>query len=56
MPAVVINGRSPSVVVDDFATFVDLEHGLEFAVDDYIHGQFKCGCKVYFDAEIPLQP
>ena len=39
MPEVVIYGRSPSVVVDDVAAFVDLEHGLEFTVDDYVHGQ-----------------
>ena len=54
MPEVVIYGRSPSVVVDDVATFVDLEHGLEFTVDDYVHGMFQCGCKVHLDAEITL--
>ena len=54
MPEVVIYGRSPSVVVDDVATFVDLEHGLEFTVDDYVHGVFQCGCKVHLDAEITL--
>ena len=43
-----------SVVVDDVATFVDLEHGLEFTVDDYVHGMFQCGCKVHLDAEITL--
>ena len=52
MPEVVIYGRSPSVVVDDVATFVDLEHGLEFTVD--VHGMFQCGCKVHLDAEITL--
>ena len=54
MPEVVIYGRSPSVVVDDVATFVDLEHGFEFTVDDYVHGMFQCGCKVHLDAEITL--
>ena len=49
-----IYGRSPSVVVDDVATVVDLEHGLEFTVDDYVHGMFQCGCKVHLDAEITL--
>ena len=50
MPEIVIYGRSPSVVVDDVATFVDLEHGLEFTVDYYVHGLFQCGCKVHLDA------
>ena len=54
MPEVVIYGRSPSVVVDYIATFVDLEHGLEFTVDDYVHGLFQCGCKLNLDAEITL--
>ena len=54
MPEVVIYGRSLSVVVDDVATFVDLEHGFEFTVDDYVHGMFQCGCKVHLDAEITL--
>ena len=54
MPEVVIYGRSPSVVIDDVATFVDLEHGLEFTVDYYVHGMFQCGCKVNLDAEITL--
>ena len=45
-------GRSPSIVVDDVATFV--EHGLEFTVYDYVHGLFQCGCKVNLDAEITL--
>ena len=52
VPEVVIYGRSPSVVVDDVATFVDLEHGLEFTVDDYVHGLFQRGCKMNLDAEI----
>ena len=50
MPEVVIYDRSPSVVVGDVAAFVDLEHGLEFTVDDYVHGLFQCGCKVHLDA------
>ena len=54
MPEVVIYGRSASVVVDDVATFVDLENGLEFTVDYYIHGLFQFGCKVHLDAEITL--
>ena len=54
MPEVVIYGWSPSTVVYDAATFVDLEYGLEFAVDDYVHGLFQCGCKVHLDAEITL--
>ena len=40
MPEVVIYGRSPSIVVDDVATFVDIEHGLEFTVDDYLHSRY----------------
>ena len=54
MPEVVIYSRSASVVVDDVATFVDLEHGLEFTVDYYFHGLFQCGCKVHLDAEITI--
>ena len=54
MPEVVIHGRSSSVIVDGVATFADLEHGLEFTVDDYVHGLFQCGCKVNLDAEITL--
>ena len=54
MPEVVICGWSPSVVVDDVATFVDIEHSLEFTVDNYFHGLFQCGCKVHLDAEITL--
>ena len=54
MIKVAISGSYPSVVVDDVATFVDLEHGLEFAVDNYVHCLFQCGCKVYLDAEITL--
>ena len=54
VPEVVIYGRSPSVVVGDVATFVDLEHGLEFTVDKYVHDLFQCGCKVHLDAEITL--
>ena len=49
-----IYGGSASVVVDDVATFVDLEHDLEFTVDYYVHGLFQCGCKVHLDAEITL--
>ena len=52
MIKVAICGSYPSVVVDDVATFVDLEHGLEFAVDNYVHCLFQCGCKVYLDSEI----
>ena len=48
------SGPSPSVVVDDVATFVDLEHGLEFAVDDHVHGLRKCRRKEYLDAQITL--
>ena len=54
VPEVMIYGRSASVVVDDVATFVDLEHGLEFTVDYYVHGLFQCGCKVHLEAEITL--
>ena len=54
MPEIVIYGRCPSVVEDDVATFVDLEHGIEFTVDDYVHGMFHCGSKVNLDAEITL--
>ena len=51
---VALSGPSPSVVVDDVAAFVDLEHGLEFAVDDHVHGLRKCCRKVYLDAQIAL--
>ena len=47
-------GSYPAVVLDDVASFVDLEHGFEFTVDNYVHGLFKCACKVYLDAEITL--
>ena len=47
-----ISCPSPSVVVDDVATFVYLEHGLEFTVGDHVHGLCQCGCKVNLDAEI----
>ena len=47
-----ISCPSPSVVVDDVATFVYLEHGLEFTVDDYVHCLRQWGCKVNRDAEI----
>ena len=40
MPEFVIYGRSPSLFADDVATSVDLEYGLEFTVDDYLHGLF----------------
>ncbi len=43
-----------SSCVDDVATFVDLEHGLEFTVHDYVHGLFQFGWKVHPDAEITL--
>ena len=46
MPEVVIYGLSPLIVVDDVATFVELEHCLEFTVNDYVHGLFLCGCKL----------
>ena len=52
MPKVVIYDRSPSVVVGYVATFVDLEHGLEFTVDDYVHGLLQCSRKVHINAEI----
>ena len=51
---VALSGPSPSVVVDDVAAFVDLEYGLEFAVDDHVHGLRKRRRKVYLDAEITL--
>ena len=51
---VALSGPSPSVIVDDVAAFVDLEHGLEFAVDDHVHGLRKRRCKVYLDAEVTL--
>ena len=51
---VALSGPSPSVVVDDVSAFVDLEYGLEFAVDDHIHGLRKRRRKVYLDAEIIL--
>ena len=45
---------SPSVVVDDVAAIVDLEHGLEITVDDHVHGLRKCRPKVYLDAQVTL--
>ena len=33
VPGAMIYYRSPSVVVDDVATFVDLEPGLEFSIN-----------------------
>ena len=54
VPEVAICDRSPSVVVDYVASFVDLEDGLELAVDDYVHGLFQCSCKVHLNAEITL--
>ena len=51
---VALSGQSPSVGVDDVAAFVDLEHGLDFAVDDHVHGLRKRGRKVYLYAEITL--
>ena len=51
---VALSGPSPSVVVDDVAAFVDLEHGLEFTVDYHVHGLRKCYSKVYLDAQITL--
>ena len=51
---VALSGQSPSVSVDDVAAFVDLEHGLEFPVDDHVHGLRKCRRKVYLDAAITL--
>ena len=50
---VAISGPYPSGV-DDVAAFVDLENGLEFAVDDHVHGLRKRRRKVYLDAEITL--
>ena len=54
MLEVALSGQSPSVAVDDVAALVDLEHGLEFAVDDHVHGLRKCRRKVYLDADITL--
>ena len=53
---VALSGQSPSVAVEDedVAAFVDLEHSLEFPVDDHVHGLRKCRRKVYLDAEITL--
>ena len=51
---VALSGQSPSVAVDDVAAVVDLEHGLEFAVDDHVHGLLKFRRKVNLDAEITL--
>ena len=51
---VAISGQSPSAAVDDVTAFVDLEHSIEFAVDDHVHGLRKCRRNVYLDAEITL--
>ena len=51
---VALSGPPPSVVVDDVAAFVDVEHSLQFAVDDHVHGLLKCRRKVYLDAQITL--
>ena len=45
---------SSLVVVDDVATFVDLEHRLGFAVDDHVHGLREWRRKVYLDAQVTL--
>ena len=42
------------VVVDDVATFVDLEHRLGFAVDDHVHGLREWRRKVNLDAQVTL--
>ena len=42
---------SSSVVVDDVATLVDLEHGLGFAIYDHVHGMREWRRKVYIDAQ-----
>ena len=47
-----ISWPSPPVVAGDVATFFYLEHGLEFTVDNHVHGLRHCGCKVNLDAEI----
>ena len=51
---VALSGSSPSVGVYDVAAFVDLEYGLELAVDDHVHGLRKRRRKVYLDVEITL--
>ena len=51
---VALSGPSPSVGVDGVAPFVDLENGLEFTIDDHVHGLRKRCRKVYLDAEITL--
>ena len=43
-----------SVVVDDVAILVDLEHGLGFAVDDHVHGLRECRRKGYLDVPVTL--
>ena len=45
---------SSSVVVDDVAILVDLEHGIGFAVDDHVHGPRECRRKMYIDAQVTL--
>ena len=45
---------SSLVVVDDVATFVDLEHRLGFVVDDHVHGLREWLRKVYIDAQVTL--
>ena len=42
------------MVVDDVATFVDLEHRLGFAVDDHVHGLREWRRKVNLDAQVTL--
>ena len=42
------------VVVDDVATFVDLEHRLGFAVDDHVHSLREWRRKVNLDAQVTL--
>ena len=42
------------MIVDDVATFVDLEHGLRFTVDDHVHGLREWRRKVYLDTQVTL--
>ena len=54
MLEVALSGPSPSVGVDDVVAFVDLENGLEFTIDDHVHGLRKRCRNVHLDVEITL--
>ena len=45
---------SISVVVDDVAVLVDLQHGLELGVDDDVHDGWQLIKEMHLDAQVAL--